>query len=226
MRLGFRGYITTNFDPLLVQVEETHGIGDLWVYPNFAVASLGKDRPPVFHIHGLARLGDQQRGDNLILARSDFDEAYGPGGIVQGFLEQVLTHHSVVFWGCRLSEPVMYEVFRRVHDILLRIEQTGRGAPTPKRYMLAPKPTRRVNKDIAQQTEIDLITQDAERDAESQLLEERRRLSDMGIQAIWYSPNDPPRHRAVDEFLEYLCKLDGMPVSQLPTVDLVERVSA
>lgn len=226
MRLGFRGYITTNFDPLLRDVAETHGGDQLWTYPNLAPSPLGGNARPVYYIHGLARLGNKAIGENLVLARSDFEEAYGKRGPVQRFLEDVLAYHSVVFLGCQLKEPVMAAVFARVYEILRQIEAKGRGRPTPERYILLPRSVGKVNESISMQRPVKQIKQDAERDVRDELHEEERRYSDLGIKVFHYDPTKPPQHRAVDEFLESVCKLDGMPVSQLPRVDLVERVSA
>ena len=135
-------------------------------------------------------------------------------------------YHSVLFLGCQLKEPVMDAVFARVYEILRQIEAEGKGRPTPERYILLPRSVGKVNESISTQRPVKQIKQDAERDVRDELQKEERRYSDLGIKVFHYDPTKPPRHGAVDRFLEYVCKLAGMPVNQLPRVDLVERVSA
>src|SRR3990172_386500 len=74
MKLPFKAYVTTNFDPLLSETGAIEEYGKLYYYPCFP-PELGNSHPIVY-LHGHARPDNQAMGDNLILARSDFDEAY------------------------------------------------------------------------------------------------------------------------------------------------------
>lgn len=223
MRLGFRGYITTNFDPLVRDVATTHEIDEFWTYPNLTQSPLGGNARPVYYIHGMARLGNEQTGENLVLARSDFDEAYGDNGRVKRFLEDVLAYYSVLFLGCQLKEPVMDAVFARVFEIHRQIEKTSRGRPRPERYILLPRPVRKVNESMLVQGSMEQIKEDVERDVRGELQEGEKRYSDMRIKVFHYDPTNPPGHRAIDLLIEHVCMLCDMPVEQLPRVSLVEE---
>jgi len=87
MKLPFRGYITTNFDPLLSDAAAMAGNRVLQAYPDLNPIGIDNTNT-VFYIHGIARVGQTPVGDNLVLARSDFDQAYA--GIVHALLLIVL----------------------------------------------------------------------------------------------------------------------------------------
>jgi len=215
MRLPFKGYVTTNFDPLLCVAGAIHEYYDLYSYPSLPVMRLHGNTRPIFYIHGLARHGNEAKGDNLILARSDFDEAYGVGGIVQSFQVQLLTYYDVLFIGCSLREPAMDETFQRVHKNHVRIKRTHPEAPLPRRCVLLPPWQRRVRRDSA--------SEKVERDKEKERNEENR-FTAMGIKVIKYEPRDVQRHDEIEEVLEHLCKFAEVYVSPEPRWGLGEEI--
>jgi len=195
MKIPFKAYVTTNFDPLLsIACGDANG-HSLHCYPDLPVMALGGSTPSVFYIHGLARRDGEACGTQLVLARGEFERAYD--GIVGSFLLQFLAYCDVIFLGCRLSEPIMKEVFRRVHRIQLQIKESRGNPVMPRRQMLAPvrelevplgsgpTPTRR------------------ERDNEAEVKEDKR-FQEMGIDVTRYQPADATRHWEVEQFLELL----------------------
>lgn len=213
MKLPFKAYVTTNFDPLLAVAGRTHERGPLFAYPSLPLVKLGLDSHPVFYIHGLARHGTQATGDDLILARSDFESAYQ--GIVGSFLDQLLTYYPVLFLGCRLTEPTMHETFRRVHRIHVDILAKYPSASPPRRYALLPKREPRdggfgQSQDSARRAKV-------EEERRLGDMREERRLGDMRVEVGRYDPSDPS-HSELEQFLEYLCALAEASVT--PTAEL------
>jgi hypothetical protein len=139
MRLPFKGYVTTNFDPLLLTAGIDNNNEDTWAYPDLPLTMIEKKKHPIYYIHGLARHGAVQKGDHLILARSDFDEAYGNGGIVHSFLVSLLTYYNIIFLGCELMEPDIKNVFLRVHKIHEEMRRIKPNGHFPQRIILVSK---------------------------------------------------------------------------------------
>ena len=193
MLLPFKGYVTTNFDPLLVEAGISHGYTNLCVYPALYSLHLERLKRPIFHIHGLARNGGRPRGDRLVLARSDFEEAYGDEGVVSVFLAGLLLNYDILFIGCGLTEPAITEVFRRVHGINTVIQRQypqasprRRCAVLPMR-MLAPSMERRLS---GKRQKPDPMCE--ERDAGREH-DENQRFREFGVEVIRKDPWDISR---------------------------------
>ena len=133
MKLPFRGYITTNFDPLLSTAGATFGY-DLYSYPDLPLMELRGNRHPIYYIHGLALRDGKPRGDNLVFSRSEFKAAYEDSDILRSFLVQLLTYCSIFFIGCSLAEKPIHQVFQRVHRIHTQIQSETPEARLPQRY--------------------------------------------------------------------------------------------
>lgn len=213
MQLEFKAYVTTNFDPLLSNAGAIHERNVLRSYPDLPITMLEKAKCPIFYIHGLARQGSQAKGDNLVLARSDFRKAYEEPGSVSGFLKQLLTYYPVVFLGCSLAEPAMYETFQRVHGIYTQIQGAYPRANRPPRIAILPKPQMIVEDGL----EGKRVQLNVERDEEN-------RFQAMGIEVIRYEPSDYRRHEEVEQILECLCRLAKRRVSPVPGQGLEEVV--
>lgn len=206
-----KGIVTTNFDPLLSLTAATHGNNDIYSYPNLPVSKIGENPCPIFYIHGLARHGYTPNGNNLILARSDFNLAYN--GIVRSFLDQLLTYYDLLFLGCRLTEPAIHDAFQRVHDIHMQIKSANSEVPLPQRFILHPT-SQRI--DLASSTDVDL--------EEEKKPDEEKRFNEMGIEVIRYEPRDVKVHSEVEEILESLCNLAKRNVSQVSKFGLGEEL--
>lgn len=111
----FRYLVTTNFDPCLEMVRAP---GDpIVAYPNLNLFSTITKHTCVY-LHGKARWGTAVNAKNLVLARSEFAVAYSNGtSLLPSLLDQLITHHNVLFVGCRLSEQIVHESLQRIKNI-------------------------------------------------------------------------------------------------------------
>jgi SIR2-like domain len=207
MKLPFQAYITTNFDLLLSSAGALHDCRNVYSYPSLPVGKINRTPRSIFHIHGRASDGENPSGENLILARSDFDQAYG--GIVRSFLEQLLVYHNVLFLGCSLTEPAMQAVFQRVHEIHVQIKTSiAAGNNPPKRFVLLP-------------TRYMRLKAVNERDYESEHNEDGR-FRAIDVNVIRYDPGDA-RHGEIEDVLEQLCTLNGNPATPLVKIGWEEE---
>jgi hypothetical protein len=119
--LPFRAIVTTNFDPILV--EEVGFVADgtqppVFYYPDLPSTALGRHTKAVFYMHGCARMDGKPCGHNLVLSSSEFAEAYDIRlGSTGQFVMQILRYHPVLFLGCKLREPPIRDIFRRVRQM-------------------------------------------------------------------------------------------------------------
>jgi len=205
MKLPFRAYITTNFDPLLSTAGCDHGYNDLYCYPELDRATMGSAKKPIYYIHGLARRGDRPCGENLVLARSDFENAYHEDGLLRPFLDPLLTLNDIVFISCGLEEPEMQDVFARVSRIQARISRQVKGACLPKRCAIAHWQKEETAPEVEPNKE-SLAYRQQKQD---------QRYREMNIEVIRYCASDD-RHEKLEEILEALCELADTRVSPRP----------
>ncbi len=214
MNIPFKAYVTTNFDPLLSEAGAFNVDRKIHSYPflppEFEFVQ------PIFYIHGLARKGDQATGKNLILAHSDFNEAYEDPGIVKNFVVDIFTYHPLLFLGCSLSEPEMFKAFQKVHNIHAIFKRTNPELDLPKKFIILPIRQRLIRSKSSGEK--------IERDNEKEL-EEFKRYEDMGIEVIRYEPNDWKNHAEIDEFLRKLCTCNRKYASPTPKIIFEEEVT-
>lgn len=196
MAIPFRGYVTTNFDPLLLDAGQVHGLVDHCAYPDLPTLKLGGSSRAIFYLHGLARHNNTPRGENLILARSDFDIAYN--GAIRPFIDSMFRELPILFLGCRLEEPPIQEAFRRVRDIHLQIEQAYPGKPRPKRFILIPSRYREEDDGYGGKAKT------SDKGAEDS---EETRFDGLGVKVIRYEVQDEQRHFEIEEILRRLHEL-------------------
>ncbi len=180
MRLNFKSYVTTNFDPLLAhEARKPEHNMSVEVYPSLSAANINRNpRRTVFYIHGLIKEGATPAPMSIVLSRSEFHEAYR-GTTLSSFLEQLLTFHPVCFLGCTLDEHPLKNVFEECSDIQSKIRGVH-GGPCPERFIL-----------LAEQEEVWVSTNDGSRTRD--LSEEQRRrdaeerqYEHLGIQIVRY----------------------------------------
>ena len=154
MRIPFRAYVTVNLDPLLAfearkprgtlntdildpsraaQSPEPEYPHKVEVYPSLRAASINAGT--IFFLHGLVEEDSVPGRGSIVLSRSEFDKAYGPSGMLNSFLHQLLTFHPICFIGCRLDEPPFVEVFKRCAASQEHI-LAQHGGSRPERYIL------------------------------------------------------------------------------------------
>lgn len=194
INIPFAGYITTNFDPNFLSVK---GDKQLHSYPDIFAQYLGGGGGTIFYIHGLARIGDAPTGENLVLASSDFNEAYeGSRGVAQAFLTSVLSTYHILFIGCDLKEPSMRAVFEKVNKIhQLLLSRRSSWSPPRRVALRATKYLAKGNKVNGGKRESDYYKE----------LNEERRFNDMQIEIVRYTAGDEENHSEIDLILESLC---------------------
>ncbi|MDY6839428.1 MAG: SIR2 family protein [Thermodesulfobacteriota bacterium] len=217
MKLPFRAYVTTNFDPLLDDAAGAHGKRTVCTYPALPIPIIERNPGSIFHLHGLARQNNMPRGEGLVLSTSEYDLAYGNTGPVADFLTQLLLYYDVLFIGCSLAEPAMYEAFARVHTIHLQIQRSQPGARTPQRFVL--RPTLYSGSD---EIRIASAGKGIERDYQAEQAEDVR-FGEMEIEVVRYEPTDD-RHSEVEELLEQLCNRAHIQVSSEVRHGLSQKV--
>lgn len=214
MNLPFKAYVTTNFDPLLSEAGAFKEDCEIYSYP--LLPQKFEHSQPIFYIHGLARLGDRATGKNLILAHSDYNEAYEDPGTVKDFVVGIFTYHPLLFLGCSLNEPEMFKAFQKVHNIHALFKRTNPELDLPKKFIILPIRQRLIR--------LKSSGEKIERDNEKEL-EEFKRYEDMGIEVIRYEPNDWKNHAEIDEFLRKLCTCNRKYASPTPKISFEEEVT-
>jgi len=209
LRVPFRGYVTTNFDPLLLEAASSIGGFELLAYPHLPPDWLGnKPKKPLYYIHGVARDKDNRpSGDNLILATSDFQHAYG--GTVRPLIDTILLYRPVIFIGCNLGEPQIEESFRRVHAIHEELKKSSTTFNIKPRYALLP---RRMMVSRGKRSRTPKPDHDREQGEDS-------RLNASAIEVVRYSHADET-HSEIEEILEFLLELAGKPTGISPSKGL------
>lgn len=202
IKLPFKAYVTSNSDPLLYLAGRNLQCPRPFVYPSLPSDALGSGSKPVYYIHGLIEPNQSSTTIQLVLARSDFDQAYGEDGAAAIFLKQLLPHNDLVVLGGGLREPDMYPVFdtcRAMSEHILRL----RGGSPPVRYALL---SRRAPRAANHQS----LGSTGKREYHKQAIEDQR-LADMGISVVRYKPSDPSQHDEIDSLAEILFRSLGTP---------------
>jgi SIR2-like domain len=187
----FKAYVTTNSDSLLSDAAETFGYIDVFRYPLLEPKQIELFKKPIFYIHGHARPNGAPNGENLVLARSDFNAAYDKGGtgLVTAFLQSVLLSYPIVFLGYSLSDPAVQNLLQRVHSLHVYIMTWVPGFTPKPRFAVLPTiysegPPRK-------------------RDHDAELIESKR-LDELNIKILRYEPSDPKQHWEIEEILKAL----------------------
>jgi hypothetical protein len=148
---------------------------------------IDRTKKPIFYIHGHARPNGVPSGQNLVLARSEFDQAYE--GVVGVFVPALLLSYPIVFIGCQLSEPEILEQMRRVQLMHIQIKKSRDGYKTPLRFVLLPPIFGKNGRDS---------------DAEGVEVELFRELD---TEVLRYNPVDLAKHWEIEDILKILCGL-------------------
>lgn len=101
--IQFKSFITINFDPLLAEIKRRHRPKLRTHRTPLLVKEIEKGN--VFYIHGYVPVGGVVVDKQLVLTKSDVDEAYDPyEGNIHSFLDQLFKSYNVLFIGCGLKE--------------------------------------------------------------------------------------------------------------------------
>lgn len=201
VHLGFKGYITTNFDPLLrnafTQCNESY---EIFFPPDLIVTKLNSSPDKcLYYIHGTAYKDGKISGKDLTLSKTEFKEAYDPdNSMLFSFLQQVLYEHRILFVGCSLREPEVEEMLRRVAGIHNSI-RLRYGRDIPQRIALLPA---RFTEDQEGNYRRELEREDSE----------KRRFDSLSIRVLRYDPIDSAgttQHHNLSKILRSVCDLTG-----------------
>jgi len=190
MRLTFKFYITTNFDPLLANEtnKPEYRCKGVYRYPDLRY----RESRAVYHIHGMV-MDDPQHELKIILGGKDFEEGYSNNKTLHSFLHQVLTYESMLFVGCRLSEPPLRDIFKLCRETRNEIE-AFHSVKAPDRYILLPYQFNLKKRDSR-------ILRDKEVEDE-----ENSRFDELGVKTIRYFQKDS-NHSGLEEIFREWCQI-------------------
>ncbi|HJQ12287.1 MAG TPA: SIR2 family protein [Gemmatimonadaceae bacterium] len=149
--------ITTNYDRLIEQAFDTGARNSVQIINGVnALADPDKNRVTIIKLHG-----DIRRPRECILSKSQYDQAYGNGGIdltrpIPKFLEYYYRNSSLLFLGCSLNNDRTVQVFRAIKRKVGDIDIS-------QHFSIEPAP----------ETEIELIDRNAY-------------LAQLGVTGIWF----------------------------------------
>lgn len=200
LKLPFKCYITANFD---VQLAHEVGRTDpdryrLMVYPDL---NLEKSEDAVYHIHGLIEEGVTPIRGQIVLARSEFDRAYGKCGPSKTFLIEMFKRNPICFIGCKLEEDPLDDVFKNCIEQQDDILQFG-GGSLPGRFAFLPE---LAEEDRYSLREIRGTT------VKEQVISEDNRWSERDIQVIRYDPITK-HHRGLRTMFARFNSLKAQPI--------------
>lgn len=133
--LPWAGYITTNYDTLIIEhlakVGRPCGNVCSTPYDNLARTLKSSDRPFFIHLHGNVASGP------LILSEDDYDDAYLASPPLQSFLRAILLRYTVVFLGTLVEDR--FVEMRRQLQLLFKDRRHVPNSPlmSPEYVLLA-----------------------------------------------------------------------------------------
>ena len=201
LSLPFECYLTVNLDPLLAlkcRTSKRPCDTNIKAYP--ALDRRAMTKRSIHYLHGYIAEGTTPTQGTVVLARSEFEVAYGANSNLMNFLVPTLENDPLVFVGCRLREPTMPRVFsickqhQKTRMELMADRTRGRTQP-PQRFIFLPKP--------------EVMNYRREIDAEQSRAaakKEESYYSKMGITPVWYGASGED-HSALRFALEQLAEL-------------------
>lgn len=200
LQVSFFSYFTTNFDRLLAEEgRRRQGTSQNSVHAYPALDRKLVRKGSIHYLHGIVQENCTPCAGTIVLARSEFEDAYQANSPLMNFLISTLENDPICFIGCRLQEPDMKTVF----DICQRHQQKRMqlqpDRSPPPRYIFLAKPTlfRKGTFDP------DLSSERMEKD-ESYYRE-------LGIETVWYtaSGND---HSILQKAFEQMAQLQPIKI--------------
>ena len=202
LSLPFGCYLTVNFDPLLARKAQTASLRcslPVQAYPSLDRKMM--TNRSIHYLHGFIGEGAIPAEGTIVLARDEFNEAYGDNSNLMNLLVPTLENDPILFIGCRLREPVMPRIFDICKKEQLKrqriIAELGRPpSKPPPRFILLSRPE--VQNDKTGQTDPEQSQVEVEK--------QQRYYQDLEIEPVWYDApaND---HSALRIALERLAEL-------------------
>lgn len=201
IKAPFKAYVTTNFDPLLSEAAAVFGYEDVFSYPLLPPTNLALKKKPLFYVHGHARRNGVPTGRDLVLARSEFDEAYA--GTARTFFEALLLEYPIVFIGCRLLEPEVNEQLRRVHEMHTRIKRSRPEYIPPFRLAILP-----ARFQVEEKSPAGFPPSYSKRERNlAEEWEEVQRFRALDTVVLRYAPVNPDKHWEIEDILKETCRI-------------------
>lgn len=216
LRLRQFAYVTTNFDFLLVDAAgRIDWSMEKMVYPHLQPHLPFSSRDTVFlcYVHGLAE-PNEDGYPQVVLTRTEFEEAYAPGGPTRRMIETLLHGASVLFIGVGdgLTDPYLRQLLLESKVSFDRTREAGEE--TPRRVALLVRP---VGLQGQRQAEADRAFHSLADD-----------LQQLGVEAVGVDATASPvsdldggphqlNYRELDRILSEVAKRRGL-VRQVPTV--------
>jgi len=112
-RIKFKYYINLNFDNMMINAFDKHATANFSTYPNLNAENAGAHPNHIFHVHGLLDSENPARSSQIVLTKSEFNNAYNLKQSELGyFLKNVLRYNDVCFIGCNPSSKPIREIMK------------------------------------------------------------------------------------------------------------------
>jgi hypothetical protein len=118
LRLPFKAYITTNFDPWLRQISTADRIkSGVHVYPDLSLHE-GLSGA-IYYIHGCFDSEDRRYNNSqrLVFGAKEFARAYSNESLLPGFLLSIFTYEHIIFLGFDPSERHVADLLNRANAV-------------------------------------------------------------------------------------------------------------
>lgn len=198
LRIPFKSIITPNLDPLLA-----HAIrfNDDWSrvmkYPDLDREYI-RDRT-IYHFHGLICEGEVPTQGDIVLAASEFEEAYGADGLARIFLLETFRRTPICFLGCKLGEPALQEVFEICKVQQATLQEKG-GGKLPQRFIF-----------LAREEFTDTRAGEHEQENKRRVNAAETHYADFGMRVWWYDAKDE-HHSGLRRSLEQVAEIPAVPL--------------
>ena len=115
-RAPFHSYISTNFDPILVDIFSLHSNVRFWSYPD--LPNNLRDEGMLYLMHGRVDPEEDQDVPKIVLTPPTFKEAYDPEvSLLPDLLRDIFLRHDVCFMGCGFKDENLAGVLKICRNI-------------------------------------------------------------------------------------------------------------
>ena len=201
LSLPFACYLTVNFDPMFALRARTARLPcslPVRAYPSLDRLQMGNRS--IHYLHGIIAEDATPTEGTIVLARSEFDEAYGSNSSLMNLLVPTLENDPILFIGCGLREPAMQHVFaicKKHQQNRLRVMAELGNPPSkpPSRFIFLSRP-----KVINASGALDA------QQSQDKMSEQQTYYSNFDIEPVWYDAHGN-NHSALRLALEQLAEL-------------------
>jgi len=116
LRLPFKAFVTTNFDPSLRNLSTTDVVERVQVYPDLPLnKGLSK---AIYYIHGCYDSEDHRSNPQpLVFGAKEFEQAYSSESLLPGLLLNCFTYEHIVFLGFDPSERHVADLLNKANAV-------------------------------------------------------------------------------------------------------------